>query len=1552
MAPADDENEQFINALFTAAGVGTAAGVASKLLKGGKPPPASARGSTPKPPKGPPAPVSSTPKPPPVRMGFGGGKLPEGYKKSLAVVHNLSEANLLHADEIGGLAAPSLAVIDSDKGAMTGFGEVSLLADPNILKSGGIRTFDSDVYSPRHPRPEYKITDKKMMDFRDFINKETEGLGDLRAVDWDSASREGPSALARNDQVRAAFLKSRGELPARLPRKKMPEDLGPEHAKAARIKNIDQERWQLRDDPELKSMATAYYDGQLVKLREADPELASRLEDKFFETAEDGSRQITRNYADRFAQDAKRAKAALSGEVDTIELSSMMSKKLRSKSLSDALDGYVSQISSNLFGERRLYKGMTDSGNRRYSPYTMENILREMTKTIRGGENWHYGAGSIRAKYARELKSLDDIRGSKDKLVASGGMEDAKKAIQDKLSDLIFTHLERYYRFSGGNRFSAMDEMSKAIAEGPKGIREVFDFKGNPEPMQRIQEFIDELKSMPTEYFEAKANRAVGLNEFAVAIVPRGASPKTIDALKRAGLKIKYYTKGDEASRAKAIQSEKQYLAGISGNPEAIGAGLGTVAGGTLNLTDANGDGVIDDADRMLNAAGGALSATVGVGAGRAVARRFSSKGEFGDLGPPLTGDELTNAMKPKPKTAVPTFTRDGNRLGGAPKPPPMRGPDQGTFGGGDKPPGGPKTPPSNVTPIGKKAGKPPEPPKPLYSPLEQGQWVEEDPFVTLTRQIEESGLSVKADPDEYYRPFSMDNTNGYSQSDLDLLNKATETLARHNGISKTEAAELVERNWQSEGNSVETLSGIKTVLPFPTRARPKPPVQNGFAGGKAESRPKPPTGNRLDDSAGVGQSDGMVISKPLPYAFQRRAYFEKAKDYGGGQTGIVYGVQSSPSARPLAVRIQSMDGEPDLPKGIFEVNWSYLDDFMKSSDSDLPSLDVDQYLKTSDVKNNVHTAASDFKAVVEALRQDAQQRGVRGYIFEAAQEANRARSSRHNIYQMLIKRYAPDATVSEWRGRTFVEFYSDPNKFNVASTYVDDQMRPFRPDEIGAELQQRLSDNLNTKPSAPALKSGGGSVQGPTTSVPVTRKPPAQAGFGRSPTGNRLGKPKPPPKGQQTGNALAGKPKPVEARRAAPRGNNPFRDPRLSPGENKTAEMLLNGYGYDEIADEMMTSRDVVKKQASVAQQKLGTDVRLPLPGMGKRPPGSTKKDAAEALFEDADARGENPDHHAIAQRIGIPVGTVKSYKTYWRQKKNAPVASAEGAMYNPPAMPERPFEADYPQSKWPDGPPVDAQGRLTRDMDRRPLDQTSAIIGRNKAPGYGPKSEADRSLRDRIAVIQTLKKAGSSLERVPRSPDKANGSWAPTFDANGRLTGRSSVQIADDLDRPIVGLDDQEVTTLSHELAHSIDFKGGPAALRARNPNAYNNREWGIDHTGHRPEARAEIESQLERIYTDLNNPVDGEVRIRTPKDHGYEAIDADRELWAEAIRAYMYDPNYIKTVAPEVAFMIRDHVNRSKSLRKTIQFNAVPTVVGLGGLGLGAAALSAPPAEAQKR
>lgn len=82
-------------------------------------------------------------------------------------------------------------------------------------------------------------------------------------------------------------------------------------------------------------------------------------------------------------------------------------------------------------------------------------------------------------------------------------------------------------------------------------------------------------------------------------------------------------------------------------------------------------------------------------------------------------------------------------------------------------------------------------------------------------------------------------------------------------------------------------------------------------------------------------------------------------------------------------------------------------------------------------------------------------------------------------------------------------------------------------------------------------------------------------------------------------------------------------------------------------------------------------------------------------------------------------------------------------------------------------------------------------------------------------------------------------------------------------------------------------------------------------------------------------------GEERTRllsTPQTmFGYTADQAPSELMAEAIRAYMADPNYLKTVAPKTSAAIRAAVNGNPKLAPIIQFNSMaPWLAGAGGAG----------------
>jgi hypothetical protein len=96
-----------------------------------------------------------------------------------------------------------------------------------------------------------------------------------------------------------------------------------------------------------------------------------------------------------------------------------------------------------------------------------------------------------------------------------------------------------------------------------------------------------------------------------------------------------------------------------------------------------------------------------------------------------------------------------------------------------------------------------------------------------------------------------------------------------------------------------------------------------------------------------------------------------------------------------------------------------------------------------------------------------------------------------------------------------------------------------------------------------------------------------------------------------------------------------------------------------------------------------------------------------------------------------------------------------------------------------------------------------------------------------------------------------------------------------------------------------------------------------------------------ELRDVYNTLNNPkrtpdgaeADPATKPVTPQDFGYEHEDVGREYIVEAIRAYLTNPNYLKTVAPRTAAAIRNAVNANPGLSKIILFNSVAAPIAAG-------------------
>ncbi|CAB4155644.1 hypothetical protein UFOVP673_14 [uncultured Caudovirales phage] len=79
---------------------------------------------------------------------------PTEQDKNLVTVHNLTENNLKHALKVGGLAVPSLGVVRTDISSFDAFGEITLIARPDLVdpqRNKASKVFNADAYSPRYP---------------------------------------------------------------------------------------------------------------------------------------------------------------------------------------------------------------------------------------------------------------------------------------------------------------------------------------------------------------------------------------------------------------------------------------------------------------------------------------------------------------------------------------------------------------------------------------------------------------------------------------------------------------------------------------------------------------------------------------------------------------------------------------------------------------------------------------------------------------------------------------------------------------------------------------------------------------------------------------------------------------------------------------------------------------------------------------------------------------------------------------------------------------------------------------------------------------------------------------------------------------------------------------------------------------------------------------------------------------------------------------------------------------------------------------------------------
>lgn len=536
-------------------------------------------------------------------------KTPVEETDKLLALHNKDENNILAAIKLGGLPMPSIAIVKARDGH-TKYGPISLVfskdtIDPQLFRAN--KVYGGDAWTPTAPRVDYPVNSKKASQVEHELHRLAGDVSvaggifgnsaALRSMGIDDTSTRSTAELAEKlastDTVRAAYLADQGkslepvkmdkvwdkfgndtlqkvvdrlgvntlaEIEANLETGESVKDALGENAEV--IRDILRDYYREQGEPMLRRMA--------VKRHWTDAEINERRQTRI-DNSMDGVSIFTLEDIVHHAWDMYQDGGATKGEIDRMATSDA----LRSAVDDHAVEEWIAGKLDGLLGEAGIYNGKdpyTPSGNLRsfsqlHYAYTLENIVKAMKEgqEERGGNTWGASAKTLQSVATPEYRSIQEIKADSGRLGMDEGAEyEAKlQAIDDQIGSII-TKIKQGNKAHSDNSFVESDIIGSILMETSKGKRTVDaimrafskeGYKISSQTAQDIQAVYQEAAEMPTGYFEAKPQRAVGFDEVLAAVIPDDSSKKLRDGLEQAGVRMLEYKTGDDADRLAKINS-------------------------------------------------------------------------------------------------------------------------------------------------------------------------------------------------------------------------------------------------------------------------------------------------------------------------------------------------------------------------------------------------------------------------------------------------------------------------------------------------------------------------------------------------------------------------------------------------------------------------------------------------------------------------------------------------------------------------------------------------------------------------------------------------------------------------------------------------------------------------------------------------------------------------------------------------------------------------------------------------------------------------------------
>lgn len=488
-------------------------------------------------------------------------------EKTLAGVHNISEEKLLKAIKQGGLANPSVAVIDSSKQDHKAYGGISLiLPSDKIAKRTGKNagTWQGDAYTPTYPEVEKQMSNKGAeKSSSDVLSVPKEMQHEVRnGIDrW----LNGGDA---NSGLKYLFLHEKGVAPE-------PKMIQPKFSDEAynELKFITAGDFNIygigKADAQkvLDMYIEAKFDGDKDLYEEKTKAWLERNKSIVDAGAKGGMRYaIAKENVELYDEYGFNYKGVQSfvrdveydhrkTGVDTDATLNEVKNYIKTNNLTDEFNTWLEGKEKEYGIKEVIFDGFTPSGNRRYVPNTLENVSKLMKKQGRNGAT---GAAVSFQNFAARLMpsygTLKDIRSKKGLLTSDREKFDK---FRDKWSNVFF-ELGNKCQPDSTSAFDSygMERLSEAaMTSDPQAyLKKEYNVDFSDEDTKRLKEMVKAIKEEhPAMYFETKFERPVRFDEFSAAVVPTTTKKEVKEALKNAGVSIFEYDEKSDADRKRAF---------------------------------------------------------------------------------------------------------------------------------------------------------------------------------------------------------------------------------------------------------------------------------------------------------------------------------------------------------------------------------------------------------------------------------------------------------------------------------------------------------------------------------------------------------------------------------------------------------------------------------------------------------------------------------------------------------------------------------------------------------------------------------------------------------------------------------------------------------------------------------------------------------------------------------------------------------------------------------------------------------------------------------------